>query len=138
MQLRLYGITFILAGIIMFIITLVQWLKFRSFRDCEVTTATVTGVDSRKHYANNRQSTSYSIKVAYQVDGVDYERNLACDSEQYKLGTNRQVEIRYKSRNPKRILLNEGEKQARGQKILWIITLVLLLIGAVLILVAPR
>ena len=113
---RLYGITFILAGIIMFIITFVQWLKLLSFRNCDVTTATVTGVDSRKHYANNRQRTSYSMRVSYRVNGADYERNLACDSEEYKLGANRQVEIRYKSRNPKRIPLNAGEKQARGRR----------------------
>lgn len=64
MPMRSYGITFILAGIIMFLITLVQLLKLRSFRNCEITTATVTGVDSRRHYANNRQSTSYSMRVA--------------------------------------------------------------------------
>ena len=136
MEMRLYGITFILAGIIMFIITVVQWLKFLSFRNCEITTATVTGVDSRKHYANNHQSTSYSMRVSYNVDGTDYERNLACDADEYKQGANRQVEIRYKSRNPKKILLNAGEKQARGQKILWIITLALFAIGAVMLLLA--
>ena len=135
MQMRLYGVTFILAGIIMLIITVVQWLKFRSFRNCQVTTATVTGVDKRSHYANNRQSTSYSMRVSYQVDGNNYERNLACDSGEYRQGANRQVEIRYKSGNPKKILLNAGEKQARGQKILWIITLALFGIGAVLMLV---
>ena len=117
----------------MLIITVVQWLKFRSFQNCEVTTATVTGVDLRKHYANNRQSTSYSMRVSYNVDGIAYERNLACDSEEYKLGANRQVEIRYKSRDPKKILLNAGEKQARGQKILWIITLALFAISAVML-----
>lgn len=114
---RLYGIAFILAGIIMLVITVVQWLKFLSFRDCEVTTATVMGVDSRKHYNKGMQRTSYSIRVAYNIDGNAYERNLACDSEEYKLGANRQVEIRYKSHNPKKILLNAHEKQARGMKI---------------------
>ena len=133
MEMRLYGVTFILAGVIMLIITLVQWLKFRSFRNCEVTTARVLAVDSAKHFSNNRSRTTYSMKLSYIVDGMAYERDLACDSEEYKLGANRQVEIRYKSRNPKRILLNAGEKQARGQKILWVITLALFAIGAVML-----
>ena len=130
MQLRLYGITFILAGIIMLIITVIQWLKFLSFRDCETTTATVTGVDKRNHFSNNHQSTTYSMKVAYNVDGTDYERKIACDVNDYMLGADRQVEILYKARNPKKILLNVPEKHALGQKILWIITLVVLAIGA--------
>lgn len=73
------------------------------------------------------------MRVSYNVGGIAYERNLACDSEEYKLGANRQVEIRYKSRDPKKILLNAGEKQARGQKILWIITLALFAISAVML-----
>ena len=133
MPMRLYGVTFILAGIIMFIITLVQLLKFLSFRNCEITTARVLAVDSAKHFSNNRSRTTYSMKLSYVVDGIAYERNLACDSEEYKLGANREVEIRYKSRNPKKILLNAGEKQARGQKILWLITLAIFAIGAVLL-----
>ncbi len=136
MQMHLGGVAFLLAGLIMLIITVVQWLKFRSFRNCLVTNATVIGVDSRNHYSNNHQSTSYSLRVAYTVDGNNYERNLACSSEEYRLGTNRQVEIRYKSQNPKRILLNAAEKQARGMKILWIITLALFAVGAVMMLAA--
>ena len=136
MQLRLYGIMFLIAGIIMFIVTFVQWLKILSFRDCRGTTAAVTGVDARSHYTNGHSSKTYSLIVSYTVDGVAYERKLPCDAEDYNLGAGRAVEILYKERNPKRILLNAPERHSRAQRILWIITLALLAIGAVMILLA--
>lgn len=130
---RLYGVSFLLAGVIMLIITLVKWLKNLSFKNSELTTATVKELKTGSVHMNGRRVTTYGLQVAYTVDGKDYSRELPCNKAEYDRGTGRQVEIRYKKEKPEKIAPGDTAVQTRNQRVLWIITLALLAVGAALL-----
>ena len=96
------GILLGLAGIILLICAATLGIKKRSFSACsEPVTASVM----EKHKRRGKNGTIYELRVAYKVDGADYQKYLRTTGEEFaQLKEGDPLELLYKPQNPKNVL----------------------------------
>lgn len=121
-----FGVMIGLAGIIMLICAAVLALKQRSFRACsEPVTAQVT----EKHSRHGKNGKIYELKVAYQVNGIEYQRYLRTAPQLFNsLTEGDPLELLYKPQNPKNVILPDALERGGLRKLL-LIGLVMTAVG---------
>lgn len=140
MKEAVWGVCLILFGVVLLIVALSMWLKARSFeRSGVVCNAWVK--EARMIYINlsgRGRTPSYGIIVEYVVDGIEYLRELPVGREEYLKGANREISIRYKKTNPKKIFFGNREDTRKAVKVFLAAGVAALAIGLILVAVAIR
>ncbi len=124
-----FGIMLLMAGVIVLIAALAQYLQNRSYAaSSEDATATVTG--RRKRHVKN--GVAYELRVSYTVDGNSYERTVGATATEYEqILEGQSLALKYKPHNPQKAVRPES-LHPRNFRIALIIGLVLTAAGAIL------
>ncbi len=135
MKKAVWGVCLVLFGVALLIVTLIMWLKERSFAKKGV--ACVAWVkDARMIYVSlsgGGRMRSYGLLVSYTVDGIEYSRELPVGREEYEKGGDREIAIRYKESNPKKIASGEPGDSKRAVGVFLAAGVASLALGFVLI-----